>query len=88
MVSTIEQNFANKQAQPQPWLPRKRDSLQIVDEEAEEEMAIFHEKQRQAYDDKEHKVWTKQGVGTREMMYYRLVYLPQSRVSAANVLVI
>ena len=56
MVSTIEQNFANKQAQPQPRLPRKIDSLQIVDEEAEEEMAIFHEKQRRAYDDKEHKV--------------------------------
>ena len=54
------------QAQPQPRLPRNRDSLQIVDEQAAGEMAIFHEKQRQAYDDKEHKVWTKQGVGTLE----------------------
>ena len=66
MVSTIEQIIANEQAQPQPRLPRKRESLQIVDEQAEEELAVFHEKQRQSYDDKEHKVWTKQGVGTLE----------------------
>jgi len=66
MVSTIEQIIANEQAQPQPRIPRNRESLQIVDEQAAEELAIFHEKQRQTYDDKEHKVWTKQGVGTLE----------------------
>ena len=66
MVSTIEQIIANEQAQPQPKLPRNRESLQIVDELSAKEMAIFHEKQRQAFDDKEHKVWTKQGEGTLE----------------------
>ena len=66
MVSTIEQIIANDQAQPQLRIPRNREPLQIVDEQAAEELAIFHEKQRQTYDDKEHKVWTKQGVGTLE----------------------
>ena len=36
MVSLIEQFIANEQAQPQPRLPRKRESLQIVDEQAAE----------------------------------------------------
>ncbi len=48
MVSTIEQIIANEQAQPQPRLPRKRESLQIVDEQAAGELAIFHDKQRLA----------------------------------------
>ena len=64
MVSSIEQIIANEQAQPQPRLPRNRKSLQIVEKQAAEELAVLHEKQRQSYDDKEHKVWTKKGVGT------------------------
>jgi hypothetical protein len=67
MVSTIEQIIASEQAQPQLRSLRTREPLQLVHEQEEEELAVFHEKQRQNYDDeKEHKVWTKQGVGTLE----------------------
>jgi hypothetical protein len=66
MVSTIEQIIANDHDHPQSRSARTREPLQIVDEQAAEELAIFHEKQRQTYDDKEQKIWTKQGVGTLE----------------------
>jgi len=36
------------QAQPQPRLPGNREPLQIVDEQAAGELAIFHDKQRLA----------------------------------------
>ena len=51
MVSTIEQIIANERAQPRLRSPKTREPLQIVDEQAAEELAIFHEKQRQTYDD-------------------------------------